>query len=371
MTKKLCPTTINLQKPYRSLLQRLSGSLGKPKIFLLNDLRYSEHLDPITRKNGEFLLDCINDTADLNSLGQQVVKNFFQEVLLNNYEISKRLEAGPFPPIRNPIVILGPPRTGSTYLFNLLGSTDTFRTLRNWETHKPASKRPDLFKKIEALFLLKLQHHLAPGLRTIHEQRLEGPEECTKQVLCSFVSQMFPALFHIPAYNHFLETADYLPTYELYYKQLQILGDHGKRWLLKSPIHTQSIDSLLHVFPDAKIIQLERDSEEVLGSICSLSAGFRCMVSDHIDGKEIGREVRKFLIRDTGKSQKILAEHPKIVLKIHYRQFIDHPIETIQKIFEFTGVKYSDEAESRIKSEMKVSVPNKFGRHIYRLEDYF
>jgi hypothetical protein len=151
---------------------------------------------------------------------------------------------------------------------------------------------------------------------------------------------------------------------------LQATPNSG-RWLLKSPIHTQSIDSLLHVFPDAKIIQLERDSEEVLGSICSLSAGFRCMVSDHIDGKEIGREVRKFLIRDTGKSQKILAEHPKIVLKIHYRQFIDHPIETIQKIFEFTGVKYSDEAESRIKSEMKVSVPNKFGRHIYRLEDYF
>ena len=182
---------------------------------------------------------------------------------------------------------------------------------------------------------------------------------------------MFPALFHIPAYNDSLETADYLPTYELYSKQLQILGNHSKRWLLKSPIHTQSIDSLLQVFPDLKIIHLHRDFDEVLGSICSLSAGFRCMVSDNIDGKKIGHEVKKFLTRDTQKSQRILAEHPEIVLDIHYRSFIDHPIETIRKIFEFTGANYSDEAEARIKKEMKVSVANKYGKHIYRLEDYF
>lgn len=371
MTEKYYPPTIDLKKPHRSLVHRIANLTGGSAKFSIGELRYSKHLDPITRQNGEFLLECINKTADLNALGQHIIKNFFQEVLLNNHQISKRLAETAFPPVKSPIIILGPPRTGSTYLFNLLGSTDIFRTLRNWETHKPASQRPDLFKKIEALFLLKLQHHLAPGLRTIHEQRLEGPEECTKQVLCSFVSQMFPALFHIPDYNEFLETADYLPTYELYYKQLQILGDHGKRWLLKSPIHTQSIDSLLQVFPDAKIIQLERDFEEVLGSICSLSAGFRCMVGDRIDGRAIGREVRKFLVRDTERSQKILAEHPEIVLKIHYRQFIDHPVATIQEIFEFVDAEFSSEAEDRIKSEMKVSVPNKFGRHIYRLEDYF
>ena len=363
--------TINLEKPYRSLFHRLVTSLGEPKRFSLGDLRYNEHLDPITRENGEFLLECINDTADLNNFGQQIVRNFFKEVLLNNYQISKRLKAGPFPPVKSPIVILGPPRTGSTYLFNLLGSTHTFRTLRNWETHKPASKRPDLFKKIEARFLLKLQHHLAPGLRTIHEQRLEGPEECSKQLLCSFVSQMFPALFHVPAYNDFLETADFLPTYQLYHNQLQILGDQGKRWLLKSPIHTQSIDSLLKVFTDIKIIHLHRDFDEVLGSICSLSAGFRGMVGDRIDGKEIGHEVKKFLSRDMDKSQKILEANPEKVLDLHYRQFIDYPINTIKKIYDFVAAEYSDEAEARIKREMKVSVANKFGQHIYRLEDYF
>jgi hypothetical protein len=61
-----------------------------------------------------------------------------------------------------------------------------------------ASRRPVLFKKLEAAFLLKALHHFTPKLITLHEQRLEGPEECSKPLLNAFVSQMFPGLFHIP-----------------------------------------------------------------------------------------------------------------------------------------------------------------------------
>ena len=364
-------TTINLQKPYRSLSHRLVETLSKPKRFDLTDLRYCDHLDPRTRENGEFLLSCINETANLNRLGQGMVKNFFKEVLLNNYQIADRLKAQTFAPVKDPIVILGLPRTGSTYLFNLLGSTRRFRTLRNWETHQAASRKPDSVKRIQALILLRLQNHLAPGLKTIHEQRLEGPEECTKPLLNSFVSQMFPALFHIPAYNDFLETADFLPTYQLYHRQLQILGDHNQRWLLKSPIHTQSIDSLLEVFPDAKIIHLHRDFNEVLGSLCSLTAGFRSLVGDEIEGRAIGREVAKFLARDTARSRAILEAHPEKVFDVHYRDFLDRPIDTIRRIFDLIGREFRKDDELRIRKEIGVSVADKFGRHTYRLEDYF
>jgi hypothetical protein len=370
MTQAHAASTINLQRPYRSLPHRLVERFGKPKWFCLEDLKFNEHLDAETRRNGEFLLSCIRETADLNGLGRVLVKNFYKEVLLNNYQITQRQKAEPVAPIQKPIMILGPPRTGSTYLFNLLGATRAFRTLRNWETHKPASRKPNSIKRIEALMLLKMQHRLAPGLRTMHEQRLEGPEECTKLLLNSFVSQMFPALFHIPAYNDFLESADFLPTYQLFHQQLQLLGDHGRRWLLKSPIHTQSVDSLLEVFPDARIIHLKRDFDEVLGSICSLTAGFRSLVGDEIDGKAIGREVKKFLVRDTERSQKILDASREHVLSLHYRKFIDKPMETIKEIFEFVGAEFGGAAEEGIRKEMGISIPNKFGKHIYRLEDF-
>lgn len=263
------------------------------------------------------------------------------------------------------------PRTGSSYLFNLLDSTRRFRTLQNWETHGVARKSPASFRKLEAAFLLKLRNYASPGFRTIHEIRLKGPEECTKPTLKCFASQAFPALFHIPQYNEFLDTADFLPTYQFYYKQLQMMGPQPSRWLLKSPVHIQSIDSLLRVFPDAKFIHIHRDFDEVLGSVCSLAASCRSLTSKRLDGPQIGREVKKFLTRDLVRAKTILESHPDKVLDIHYREIVDQPIRTVESIFDFVGDDYDEGVELAAREEMRVSIPNKFGKHVYRFEDYF
>jgi hypothetical protein len=363
--------TIDLKNPHRPLTYRLVRSLKKPRKIDLNKLKYAEYLDSTTRENGEFLLNCFHETAHLNGFGQVILEQFVNEVLLNNYQINRQLRERTFPAIKAPTFILGMPRTGSTYLFNLLGATRHFRTLRSWETHKVASKRPVPVKKMESHLQIKLLHHFAPGMRTIHEQRVEGPEECSKMLLSRFVSQMFPTMFHLPAYNEFLETADYLPTYVFYKQQLQLLGDHGKPWMLKSPIHTQSLDSILKVFPDAKFIHLQRDFNEVLGSICSLTAAFRSLTSDRLDGREIGREVKKFLTRDNTRADAILNTHRERVLPIPYRDFLSAPLETVSSIFRFVGAELYYGQRTRIKKEMHISVPNKFGKHNSRLTDYF
>jgi hypothetical protein len=190
-------------------------------------------------------------------------------------------------------------------------------------------------------------------------------------ILSRFVSQMFPALFHVPAYNDFLATGDYLPTYQHYYRQLQILGDHGKRWLLKSPIHTQSLDSILRVFPDARFIHLQRNPEEVLGSICSLTAGFRCLTSNRLDGPEIGREVEKFLTRDNARAEAILDAHQDRVFPLPYRDLLQDPLRTAERLLDFAGSTLTEDMAKRIRKEMRVSVPNKYGKHRYHLADYF
>jgi hypothetical protein len=371
MSDRALIPTIDLSHPHRSLVARMVESLRKPRKLVLDTLPYADSLDPTTKQNGAFLLECIAETAELNGVGSLLIENMVKEILRNHHQVAERFKIETFAPIKEPIFILGLPRTGSTYLFNLLGATRRFRTLTHWETHDVASRKPAILKKIHATILLKLMHHLAPGFRTVHEIRLEGPEECTKPVLDCFVSQSFPSIFHIPRYNDFLETADYLPTYEFYYKQLQILGSGEKRWLLKTPIHIQSIDSILKVFPDAKFIHLHRDLNEVLGSICSLAAAYRCMTSHRVNGREIGSEVRKFLTRDLAKAKAVLDGNPDKVLDLHYRDIVDQPIKSAQKVFDFVGCPYDEEVEQSLRDEMKISVPNKFGKHVYRFNDYF
>lgn len=371
MTATSSVPTINLSHPHRSMVSRMVETLRKPRKLELDSLRHADSLDPTTRGCCEFLLDCIEESAELNALGSLLIENMVKEILRNHHQVTERFKEETFPAIKEPIFILGLPRTGSTYLFNLLGATRRFRTLTHWETSDLASRKPAPVKRMEAAVLLKLMHHLAPGFRTIHEIRLEGPEECTKPLLDCFVSQSLPSLLHIPRYNDFLETADYLPTYEFYYKQLQILGSGRKRWLLKTPIHIQSIDSILKVFPDAQFIHLHRDLNEVLGSACSLSAAYRCMTSRRVNGPEIGSEVRKFLTRDLAKSQAVLDSNPEKVLALHYREIVAQPIGTARRVFDFVGCPCDDGIEQSMRNEMEVSVPNKFGKHVYRLGDYF
>lgn len=363
--------TIDISRPHRSLVARMVETMRKPRKIVLGSFAHADSLDPTTKAKGEFLLECIEETAELNGLGSLMIENMVKEILRNHHQVAERFRVETFAPIKDPIFILGLPRTGSTYLFNLLGATRKFRTLTHWETHDVASRKPVLLKKAQAAFLLKLMHHLSPGFRTVHEIRLEGPEECTKPILDCFVSQSFPSILHIPRYNDFLDTADYLPTYQFYYKQLQILGCGEKRWLLKTPIHIQSIDSILQVFPDAKFIHLHRDLNEVLGSICSLAAAYRCMTSHRVNGREIGSEVRKFLTRDLAKGKAVLDGNRDKVLDLHYRDIVDQPIGTARKVFDFVGSPYDEGVEQSLRNEMKVSVPNKFGKHVYRFEDYF
>ncbi len=371
MTDRRLTPTIDLMAPHQSLIAQAIESFARPRKIDLNSLKHISDLDPTTRANCEFFLECVEESAELNNLGRIMLENLVKEVILNNRQISQRFQENSFPAIKAPVFILGLPRTGSSYLFNLLGSTQVFRTLRHWETHKIASRKPASLKKLEAGLMLKLMHHLSPGFRTVHEIRLDGPEECTKQLMNGFVCQSFPAIFHIPRYNQFLETADYLPSYKLFQKQLQISGNHGKRWLLKSPIHMQSIDSILSVFPDAKFIHLHRDFDEVLCSVCSLAAAYRCMTSHRLNGPEIGAEVRKYLSRDLANGKAILDANQDKVLNIHYKEIVDHPVQTAKEIFEFVGTNFDESSERAIRKEMGISIPNKYGNHIYRSEDYF
>jgi hypothetical protein len=363
--------TIDLSNPHRSILGRLIEASGKPDITDLSAMKYVESLEPATRAAGEFLLECIHDTAELNHMGSWMVKNIFEESLQNHHQIATLCQSEKLPVIKAPVFILGLPRTGSSYLFNLLGNTQYFRTMRHWETQKIAGRKPDFLKRLEAAAMLKLMQHLSPGFRTVHEIRLDGPEECTRLLLNCFVCQSFPNIFHIPRYNDFLDTADYLPTYRFFNKQLQVLGSHNKRWLLKSPIHMQSVDSILEVFPDAKFIWLHREFEEVVCSICSLAAAYRGMSSYRHIPPEIGKEVRKYLTRDLAKGRAILDSNKDIVLELHYKQIVDQPVKTVKEIFSFVCGHYDDDIEHAVREEMKVSVPDKYGKHIYYEEDYF
>ncbi|MGC9329374.1 MAG: sulfotransferase, partial [Candidatus Hinthialibacter sp.] len=94
----------------------------------------------------DVLLEALNREAQLSQRGRFVIAQHYMRLLCNLLRIVDDWKKHPEiadVPIAPPIVVLGFPRTGTTYLHNLLSCDPAFRTLQYWELLFP-SPPPDL-----------------------------------------------------------------------------------------------------------------------------------------------------------------------------------------------------------------------------------
>ncbi len=124
-----------------------------------------------------------------------------------------------------------------------------------------------------------------------------GPEECERLLAHGFASYWFMIEANLPSYGDWLEKQDMIASYRYSRQQLQLLGWRVRRdrWLLKAPTHLYSLNALMTVFPDTRIIQTHRDPLKMLPSICSFFALGRGFFTNHVDLKALGEECLNIL----------------------------------------------------------------------------
>ncbi|MCI5139215.1 MAG: sulfotransferase [Candidatus Electrothrix sp. AR1] len=182
--------------------------------------------------------------------------------------------------IHNPLFIISLPRTGTTLLQRLLAQDHANRSLLYWEGLFPApfpqlsTQKTD--SRIQAAEeFLQIRNAVVPSINTIHSACVHQPEECFLLLDKSFISPLLHILFGLPTYYKWMKKQNMSTVYRYYKKQLQILqftNPHStqQRWILKSPFHMFGINSLLEVFPDARIVQIHRAPIQSLSSQCSM-----------------------------------------------------------------------------------------------------
>lgn len=184
---------------------------------------------------------------------------------------------------REPVFILGIPRSGTTYLQRRLGNDRRFTTFTTWEALLAPSVCERLFYR-GAGWLLKPAERLVIALRkrlfghmdTIHRIRLDEPEE-DFLLLLPLLACLLTA-FVCPRAKHFWRLGWFdmkLPgwyrrTVMTFYtrcmqKHLYYHGEH-LRFLSKNPSFTSLVASLLDTFPDASVVACTRAPAEVLPS---------------------------------------------------------------------------------------------------------
>jgi len=333
----------------------------------------TEFIEPLT-----YLTKAIDRYANLSLRGRQMVKWWIINCLSNRLCIDNYLMENPSARdecIVAPTIVVGLPRSGTTFLYNLLSQDDGYQWIKAWEAAMPVwpSKfGPDMRRKI-TIERFRQQDVIAPEIRNIHNSEADGPEECQVLLQNTFECEIFPLTLRIPAYSEWLNKKSRAESYKFYLQQLKIFQHHRGRnpWLLKSPTHMFSLGDLLEVVPDARIVFIQRDPAETLPSACSLSYALRRQFSNFVSKHEIGLEMkRQFEIADLKAKSVICGLPTKQVAIVKYTDFINDPMSAIDNIYDKFERKLTKSSRHQMSSYSQIQSTMKRPAHIYSLSEF-
>jgi hypothetical protein len=247
--------------------------------------------------------------------------------------------------IKGPIFIVGVPRSGSTFLHELLAQSPGYRAPRVWEVMFPIQRASsnDVQDRVrKSAFCLWCFRRLAPKADAVYPMRADTPHECIAIHSHTFLSEEFVSTCRIPAYRRFLHSTDLTPVYEWEKRFLQHLQSQSdcseNRWVLKSPDHAFALEPLLKVFPDATIIQTHRNPIEVLKSLTALTRVLQGLYAHVADDLEARLAWEAAALADaTERFMQFRDAHPELarsIVDVRYTDLIDDPVATVRHILE-------------------------------------
>lgn len=327
------------------------------------------------------LLESINKEAKLHSTGKNLIQQLILRLLVNRLNMQDDFKRHPEileTPIEQPLFIVGLPRTGSTYLHNLLAQDLSNRWLHLWEAFTP-SPSPDPLTVVTDPRIKKTQESFAayekfsPESSAMHKYDACSPEECLWLLQHDFTCISFNFLAELPSYAQWIKTQDMVPVYQYYRQQLQLLSWKWRtnRWVLKNPFHTADLSALKTVFPDARFIHLHRDPLEVTASYSRLIEKLRPAYSNKSTRQTIGKEVQDMLSYQIKQGMEALENIPQSqICNIQFDQLVNDPKATVKQIYEYFGYEFTQEMKHNLNQYIDENPRYKHGKYSYSLQQF-
>jgi len=276
-------------------------------------------------------------------------------------------------------VICGLPRTGSTLFHRLLSKAPGFNSIKWFETQfyapfpgeergKPVARREAAMKVMDG--------YVQAGMMTVHPFAIDEPDEEIIIMDQFFVGTMPESAMYVPEYAEWLGTFDHAPAYQdlktvLKFLQWYDVSRAGKRWVLKTPGHLPTLDSLMTTFPEAVLISTHRDPLSTVPSYCSFIMAVYKMVGENVDEVKIGRFTEKrwagFLSRYEAARQRIGVHR---FIDVKYEDIVKNPIDQARPVLERLGIEMTPDVEVHMTEWLAENSRDKRAAHHYTLEQY-
>lgn len=303
--------------------------------------------------------------SELTMFGRLSTHWDFVRLLRNAALIEQKLIENPAiaaAPVTAPIFILGLPRSGTTFLHDLLARDSANLVPRVWQTiyPEPRTKNFDAARDRRVKIVnsqLKFFGGISPEFPQLHPIDADSPQECSEITSQVFQSLRFDTTFVVPEYLAWIDAHGHDEAFEFHRKFLQVLqhGAEGERWVLKCPDHSFCLDAIVKTYPDARFIVVHRDPMKVFASVAHLTEVLRRPFLKNIDPVEIGSQVTERWIDG---AQRLVAFDqrgdidPAKKINVHYEELANAPMAAVARIYAHFDLALSGAATNAFETQL-------------------
>lgn len=271
--------------------------------------------------------------------------------------------------IRQPVIVVGMPRTGTTHLVNTLAADDRFRSLPLWESREPVPRRGRDFRRVEARREWEEQLRLNPNGAVMHAMHPDHIHEELELEAVDFSSyRMEWSMQMLPKWRDYYLSHDQTPHYEFLRTMLKVVQwQRGPdRWLLKCPQHLEQLPALMRTFPDAFVVMTHRDPVSVVQSAVTMMANNSRLAFHRVDVDAVFAywvdRVERLLsagVRDLG----AIPDGQRV--DVRFDELIGDPDGAVRRIYDGAGIELSAEVREQVQVHLVEHAQRKEGRVEY------
>lgn len=329
-------------------------------------------------------IESIENEAKPNTFGSLAVKTQFEKALYQRLKVEQEISANPEiekTAIKQPVFIIGMPRTGTSILHALMHEDSSNRSPLAWECLLPHPlPTPENFNDNPQLDSIRKDFDqlfkLVPDFKKKHHMEADSPQECIGVNALDFNSFQLAAQLYVPSFlEWFFNEADRSSTMRFHKRFLQYLQSGGvkaERWLLKSPIHLMRLPEIFEIYPDARIIMTHRHPSKVVASAASLVSSVRSLYSDDEDPLRTGIEHlgvwSSYFDRFLEDRKKLNKEEQ--IIDLQFEDFVKDQLGTVKKIYNKFDWNLDKASEERMAEFLAQNPKDKHGAHNYTLADF-
>ena len=283
--------------------------------------------------------------------------------------------------IRQPIIVVGLPRSGTTHLVNLIAADQRLRSIPLWESQEPVPDPrekpgpggvdPRYQRSADSWEMLSTN---SPLIAAMHPMEPDHIHEELELMCPDFTTYNIEWISRAPRWRDYYLAHDQTENYAYLKTALKILQWYRPRdrWVLKCPQHLEQLGPLMKTFPDATIVMTHRDPVSVIQSAATITAyGARVNYREprpewYLD--YWADRMRRLLEASVRDRHLIPSDRCYDVL---FHEFMADDVATVERIYEVAGLSMTPEARAQIDTYMREHPRGKHGQVVYDVREDF